>query len=104
MLFISNKGRGPGVVVKAACLRKSEIAGSSPALIFKFQRNKMFIPCSLGKIEYYEDPACSATDHQGSNFASCVWRAVSLQSPHHPQEDLLAQFIMYVHKGGPKPH
>ena len=44
--------------------------------------------------------ACSASDRQGSNFESCVWRTVS---SHHPQEVLLAQFSLYVHKGGLKP-
>ena len=43
------------------------------------------------------------SDRQGSNFESCVWRAVSSQSSHHPQEVLLAQFSLYVHKGGLKP-
>ena len=38
-----------------------------------------------------------------SNFESCVWRTVSSQSSHHPQEVLLAQFSLYVHKGGLKP-
>ena len=33
--------------------------------------------------------ACSASDRQGSNFESCVWRTVSSQSSHHPQEVLL---------------
>ena len=47
--------------------------------------------------------ACSAPDRQGSNFESCVWRTVSSQSSHHPQEVLLAQFSLYVHKGGLKP-
>ena len=42
-------------------------------------------------------------DRQGSNFESCVWRTVSSQSSHHPQEVLLAQFSLYVHKGGLKP-
>ena len=32
-----------------------------------------------------------------------VWRTVSSQSSHHPQEVLLAQFSLYVHKGGLKP-
>ena len=36
-------------------------------------------------------------------FESCVWRTVSSQSFHHPQEVLLAQFSLYVHKGGLKP-
>ena len=47
--------------------------------------------------------ACSASDPQGSIFESCVWRTVSSQSSHHPQEVLLAQFSLYVHKGGLKP-
>ena len=47
--------------------------------------------------------ACTASDRQGSNFESCVWRTVSSQSSHHPQEVLLAQFSLYVHKGGLKP-
>ena len=38
----------------------------------------------------------------GLDFESCVWRTVS-QSSHHPQEVLLAQFSLYVHKGGLKP-
>ena len=38
-----------------------------------------------------------------SNFESCVWRTVSSQSSHHPREVLLAQFSLYVHKGGQKP-
>ena len=47
--------------------------------------------------------ACSTSDRQGSNFESCVWRTVSSQSSHHPQKVLLAQFSLYVHKGGLKP-
>ena len=45
--------------------------------------------------------ACSASDRQRSNFESCVWRTVSSKSSHHPHEVLLAQFSLYVHKGGP---
>ena len=47
--------------------------------------------------------ACSVLDRQGSSFDSCVWRAVSSHSSHHPQEVLLAKFILYVHKSGLKP-
>ena len=47
--------------------------------------------------------ACSASDLQGSDFESCVWRTVSSQSSHHHQDVLLAQFSLYVHKGGIKP-
>ena len=45
--------------------------------------------------------ACSASDLRGLNFESCVWRAVSSHSSHHPQEVLLAQISLYVHKSGP---
>ena len=48
--------------------------------------------------------ACSASNRQGSNLESCVWRAVSSHLSHHPQDVLLAQFSLYVHKGGLKPH
>ena len=44
--------------------------------------------------------ACSASDRQGSNFESSVWKTVS---SNHPQEVILAQFSLYVHKGGLKP-
>ena len=44
------------------------------------------------------------SDSQGSNFESCVWRAVSSHSFHHPQEVLLVQFSLYVYKCGLKPH
>ena len=48
--------------------------------------------------------ASSASDRQGTNFECCVWRAVSSHSSHHSQKVLLAQFSLYVHKGGLKPH
>ena len=47
---------------------------------------------------------CSASDRRGSKFESCVWRAVSSHSSNHLQEVLLAQFSLYVHKGGLEPH
>ena len=94
-------------MVKAVgLLGKSEIAGSNPALAFKFQRNQMILPCSLVNSQYCGDRdrevVSSASDRQGSNFETCVWRAVSSRSPYHPQELLLAQFSLYVHKGGLK--
>ena len=68
----------------------------------------MFLPHPRVKVSIVGslcDPeeACLASDRQGSNFESCVWRTVSSQSSHHPQEVLLAQFSLYVHKGGLKP-
>ena len=68
----------------------------------------MFLPHPRVKISIVGslrdgEVACSASDRQGSNFENCVWRAVSSQSSHHPQEVFLAQFSLYVHKGGLKP-
>ena len=45
-------GGGPGTVVKAACLEKSEVAGLNPTLASKFERNKMFLHRSLVMIQY----------------------------------------------------
>ena len=59
--------------------------------------------CLIGRVLRDREVACSASDRQGPNFESCVWRTVSSQSSHHPQEVLLAQFSLYVHKGGLKP-
>ena len=47
--------------------------------------------------------ACSASDHKGSNFKSCVWKAVSSNSSPHPQEVLLVQISLYLQKGGLNP-
>ena len=47
--------------------------------------------------------ACSASDRQGLNFESCVWRTMSSNSSHHPPAVLLAQFILYVHKSDLNP-
>ena len=59
-------------------------------------QTSLMSPCS-GEV------ACSASDRQGSKFESFVWRTVSSYSSHYPQEVLLAQFSLYVHKGGLKP-
>ena len=68
----------------------------------------MFLPHPRVKVSVMgslrdREVACSASDRQGSNFEFCVWRTVSSQSSHHPQEVLLAQFSLYLHKGGLKP-
>ena len=72
------------------------------------KETKMFLPHPRVKGSIVgnlcdREVACSASDRQGSNFESCVWRTVSSQSSHHPQEVLLAQFSLYVHKGGLEP-
>ena len=81
--------------------------GSVPGL-GGLRETKLFLPHPRVKVSIVgslrdREVACSASDLQGSNFESCVWRTVSSQSSHHPQEVLLAQFSLYVHKGGLKP-
>ena len=81
--------------------------GSVPGL-GGLKKTKMFLPHPRVKLSIVgslcdREVACSASDRQGSNFESCVSRTVSSHSSHHPQEVLLAQFSLYVHKGGLKP-
>ena len=57
-------------------------------------------PAGAGKREV----ACSTSDRQGLNFETCVSRALSSHSSHHPQEILLAQFSLHMHKGSLKAH
>ena len=99
-------GGGPRVVVSTAAFH-ARVRGSVPGL-GGFKETKMFLPHPRVKVSIVgslrdREVACSASDRQGSNFESCVWRTVSSQSSHHPQQVLLAQFSLYVHKGGLKP-
>ena len=85
----------------------ARVRGSVPGL-GGLKETKMFLPHPRVKVSIVgslrdREVACSASDRQGSNFESCVWRTVSFQSSHHPQEVLLAQFSLYVHNGGLKP-
>ena len=103
---ITVKGRGPRVVVSTAAFH-ARVRGSVPGL-GGLKETKMFLPHPRVKVSIVgslrdREVACSASDRQGSNFESCVRRTVSSQSSHHPQEVLLAQFSLYVHKGGLKP-
>ena len=71
------------------------------------KETKMFLPHPVVKLRIVRslrdrEVACSASDLQGLKFKSCVQRAVSSHSSHHPQEVLLAQFSLYVHKSGLK--
>ena len=99
-------GGGPGVVASTAAFH-ARVRGSVTGL-GGLKETKMFLPHPRVKVSIVgslrdREVACSASDRQGSNFESCVWRTVSSQSSHHPQEVLLAQFSLYVHKGGLKP-
>ena len=103
---LDKKGGGPRVVVSTAAFH-ARVRGSVPGL-GGFKETKMFLPHPRVKVSIVgslrdREVACSASDRQGSNFESCVWRTVSSQSSHHPQEVLLAQFSLYVHKSGLKP-
>ena len=104
--FCYNKGGAPRVVVSIAAFH-ARVRGSVPGL-GGLKETKMFPPHPRVKVSIVgslrdREVACSASDRQGSNFKSCVWRTVSSQSSHHPQEVLLAQLSLYVHKGGLKP-
>ena len=106
VVFHRVKGGGPRVVVSTAAFH-ARVRGSVPGLC-SLKETKMFLPHPRVKVSIVgslrdREVACSASDRQGSNFESCVWRTVSSQSSHHPQEVLLAQFSLYVHKGGLKP-
>ena len=99
-------GGGPRVVVSTAAFH-ARVRGSVPGL-GGLKETTLFLPHPRVKVSIVgslrdREVACSASDRQGSNFESCVWRTVSSQSSHHPQEVLLAQFSLYVHKGGLKP-
>ena len=100
------EGGGPRVVVSTAAFH-ARVRGSVPGL-GGLKETKMFLPHPRVKLSIVgslrdREVACLDSDRQGSNFESCVWRAVSSRSSHHPQEVLLAQFSLYVHKGGLKP-
>ena len=101
-----HRGGGPRVVVSTVAFHV-RVRGSVPGL-GGLKETKLFLPHPRVKVSIVgsfrdREVACSASDRQGSNFESCVWRTVSSQSSHHPQEVLLAQFSLYVHKGGLKP-
>ena len=99
-------GGGSRVVVSTAAFH-ARVRGSVPGL-GGLKETKMFLPHPRVKVSIVgslrdREVACSASDRQGRNFESCVWRTVSSQSSHHPQEVLLAHFSLYVHKGGLNP-
>ena len=96
------RGGGPRVVVSTAAFH-ARVRGSVPGLGGLKETKNVSSPSTCESRLRDREVACSASDRQGSNFESCVWRTVSSQSSHHPQEVILAQFSLYVHKGGLKP-
>ena len=98
-------GGGPRVVVSTAAFH-ARARASVPGL-GGLKETKMFLPHSRVKLSIVgslrdREVVCSASDRRGANFEYCVWRTVSSHSSHHPQEVLLAQFCLYVDKGGLK--
>ena len=84
-------GRGPRVVVSTAAFH-AKVHRSFPAL-GGLKETKMFLPHPLVKLSIVgnlrdREIMCSASDRQGLNFKSCVWRAVSSHSSHRPRERL----------------
>ena len=88
---------------------KNGIAGSSPTLAVRFQRNKMFLPRWLVKIQYCGEPPWPRGSLLGLRppglkfrilcLESSVFSFISPSSAGYP-----AKFSLYVHKGGLKSH
>ena len=103
LMYLAMLGGDPRVVVSTAAFH-ARVRGSVPGNGGS-QETNMFLPHPCVKLSIVgsrrdREVACSASDRQGSNFESCVWRTVSPHSSHHPQEVLLAQFSLYVHNIG----
>ena len=84
--FISVGGK-PRVVVSTAAFH-ARVRGSFPGL-GGLKEAKRFLPHILVKLSIVGslrdlEVVCSAPDLQGLTFESCVWRAVSSHSSHHP--------------------
>ena len=94
------------VVVRTVAFH-ARVRGLFPGL-GGLKETKLLIPHPFGKLSivgslHDREVACSASYLQGLNFESCVWKAVSSHSFHHPQEVLLPYLSMYAHKSGIKP-
>ena len=88
-MFVCTFGGGPRVVVSTAAFH-ARVRGSVPGL-GGLKETKMFLPHPRVKVSIVgslrdREVACSASNRQGSNFEFCVWRTVSSQSSHYPQE------------------
>ena len=87
----------PRVVVSPAAFHV-RVRGSLPGL-GGLKETKMFLPHPFIKLSIVG----SLLDREVACLESCIWCAVPLHSSQHPQEVLLAQFSLYVHKSGLKP-
>ena len=101
-LFGMNEwGLRPQGDVRSCTLPPSDVGSPQYPGIGGLKETNMFLPHPLAKLSIVGSlrdrrVGYSASDLQGLSFESCVWRAVSSQSSHHPQEVLLAQFSLYV--------
>ena len=76
-----NQGGGPRIVVNTAAFH-ARVRGSVPGL-GGLKETKMFLPHPRVKVSIAgslrdREVACSASDRQGTNFESCVWRQCHL--------------------------
>ena len=104
--MITSVSGGPRVVASTAAFH-TRVRGSVSCL-GGLKETKLLIPHPRVKLSIVgslrdREVAGSASDRQGLNFESCVWRTVSSHSSPHPQEVLLAQLSLYVHKGALRP-
>ena len=81
------EGGGPRVVVTNAAFH-ARVRGSFPGL-GGLKDTKLFlhhplVKLSIGGSLRVREVACLASDLRSLNFESCVWRAVSSHSSHHP--------------------
>ena len=83
---ITEAGVGPsGAVVKAAWLESRRWRVQTPFWHSSFKKTKCFFPAHSWRFNIVgslcdREVMCSASDHQCSNFESCVWRAVASHS------------------------
>ena len=101
LLLFTHLGGVPRVVISTAAFH-GRVRGSVPGL-GGLKETKIFLPHPRVKLSIVgglrdREVACSASDRQGTNFESCVWRTVSSHSFRHPQDVLLAQFSLFVHR------
>ena len=100
----SGRGGGAGAVANAACSesRSSRVRTTLLHLIFK--ETKSVFPAHSQRFNIVGDRRSVLSLRPPVFDFRGQWRAVSSHSFHHPQEVLMAQFSLYVHKSGLKPH
>ena len=96
------KGGGPAAVVKAACLESRRLRVRTPLWPPSYKETKCFV-----KIQYCGEPPWPRGSVIGLRLPGLEFRSVCLEGSVISLSSggsLLAQFSLYVHKGGLKPH